>query len=532
VDTTEKALKIGQIAVTGSFQLFVGKAASTVIMAIGTIFLARLMLPAEYGLYSVSLIPALMIGLFQDWGVGSAMTKYIAQYRTENKYDDVYNAITIGIIFKITMGLALSLLCLLLAGFIASTIFQRPESRSLISIASFAIFSESLLIASQSNFIGFERMELNSLTMICQSVIKGTASPLLVLLGYGALGAVLGYTFSSLTGGIIGLVIFYLLVFRSLKRTDTRRSDISKTLKTMLRFGVPLSMSSILGGFLMQFFGFMMAFFCNDVMIGNYQVATNFAVILTFLTFPIVTVLFPAFAKLDLRSEQPLLQAVFMSSVKYAAMLLVPSTMAAMVLSKPMVNTLFGERWVYAPFFLALYIINNLLVLFGSFVLGSLLAGLGETKMLMKLSILTLSSGVLLAFLLIPTYGIVGVILGNLLAGLPSTFWGLHWIWKHYQVKADFHSSTKICIASIIPAITTYFSLNFLNTAEWIRLLIGGIIFLTIYILTAPMIGAISQSDINNLRAMFSSLGIISRLIEIPLKLVEKTARKALHKPR
>jgi O-antigen/teichoic acid export membrane protein len=292
----------------------------------------------------------------------------------------------------------------------------------------------------------------------------------------------------------------------------------------MLHYGVPLSISSILGGFRIQFYSFMMAFFCSDIMIGNYQAATNFAVLLTFFTFPIATVLFPAFSKLDPQNEHQLLKNVFTSSIKYTVLLLIPATMAVMVLSKPMISTLFGEKWVYAPFFLTLYVISNLFAVFGSLSMGSFLAGLGETKMLMKLSLLTLSIGLPLAFLLIPTLGITGVILGSIFAGLPSMFLGLHWIWKRYEVKADFKSSTKTFIASAIAAITTYSFLTFINAADWITLITGGIIFLATYILVAPIIGAINQGDINNLRAMLSGLGIISKLINIPLALAERVA--------
>jgi O-antigen/teichoic acid export membrane protein len=466
-----------------------------------------------------------MIILFRDWGVNSAVTKYTAHFRAENKDEDIRAIIAAGLIFEVTTGLALSFLSLFLANFIALTIFHRPESATLIAIASFTIISGSLLTAAQSAFVGFERMELNSLTTICQAIVKSATSPLLVFLGYGALGAVLGYTISFLAAGVIGLAILYFFLFKNLKRQSTQGSSLSKTLRKMLRYGVPLSISSILGGFSAQFYGFMMAFYCTDTMIGNYQAATQFAVLLTFFTIPISTVLFPAFSKVNPQNEDKLLQTVFMSSVKYAAVLLVPATMAMIVLSKPMISTLFGEKWVYAPFFLALYVIGNLFAIFGNLSLGNLLAGLGETKMLMKLSLLTLSLGIPLAFQLIPTLGIVGVILTSLSAGLPSMFCGLYWIWKRYDVKVDFQSSTKIFIASAIAAIITYLSLNFLNIAEWMRLITGGVIFLGVYVLTAPAIGAINQNDINNLRTMLSGLGIISKLINIPLSVAEKVTQ-------
>jgi O-antigen/teichoic acid export membrane protein len=517
----EKALKMGRSSAAGSFQLFTGTAISTVIMAVGTIILARLLMPDEYGLYSIVLIPSLTISLFRDWGVDSAMTRYIAHLRAANKDEKIRDIITAGVVFEFTTGLAMSFFSLLLAGFIASTVFRRPESASLISIASMAIFSGSLLRASLSSFIGFERMEFNSFTMICQATVKSVLSPLLVFLGFGVLGAVLGYTFSFLVAGVISLLVLYFLLFRNLKR-DSHQLRILETLREMLRYGAPLSVSSILEGFFVQFYGFMMAFFSSNILIGNYHAAKNFAVILTFFTFPISTVLFPAFAKLDSRKEQELLKTVFASSVKYTALLLVPATIAVMVLSKPMINSLFGEQYVYAPLFLTLYVIGNLFAVFGSLSMVSFLRGVGETKMLMKLSILTLSCGLPLAFILIPILGIVGVILGNLLAGLPSMIWGLHWIWKQYEAKADFKSSARILIASVIAAVTGYLSISLVDVSDWIELTAGGIIFLAIYIIAATIIGAISHKDIDNLKTVSSGLGFISTLMNIPLVLVEK----------
>ena len=482
---------MGKVSATGSFQLFIGKAASTIILAVGSIILARLMTPAEYGLYAIALIPSTTISLFRDWGIGQAMAKYIAHYKAIDKDENIHDIITAGLIFRITIGLILSLLSLFLASFIATTIFNRPETTFLISIASIAIISESVLTAAQSNFTGFERMELTSFTLICESIIKSIAGPLLVLVGYGALGAVLGYTLSFLISGIIGIILLYFLLFKNLKKSSSHLTDKIKILKKMLHYGVPLSLSAIMGSFLYQFYAFLMAFYCNDVMIGNYQIAVNFAMFITFFTYPIATVLFPAFSKLDPKRELQLLRTVFSSAVKYAALFLVPATMVTLVLSESVVGTVYGQKWVHAPLFLSLYVIQNLFVLIGGLIVHSFLEGVGETKILLKLSLLKLSLGIPLAFILIPTYGIVGVILGTFFADIPYQFFGLHWLWKHYNTKPDFKISAKILITAAIASIATYLSLNILVTAEWIKLLIGCTIFLTVYILTAPILSLI-----------------------------------------
>jgi O-antigen/teichoic acid export membrane protein len=192
-----------------------------------------------------------------------------------------------------------------------------------------------------------------------------------------------------------------------------------------------------------------------------------------------------------------------------------------------MISTLFGEKYVYAPFFLTLSVISNLFVVLGTLSLNSFLAGLGETKIAMKQGILTLSIGIPLGFFLIPMLGILGLILATHLASLLSMFWGLYWIWKHYEARADFKSSAKILLASTIATFATHLLLSFFNTVAWVRLIAGGAVFLAVYILTAPMIGAITQTDIGNLRTMLSGLGIISRMLTGPLVLVEKVARHA-----
>jgi O-antigen/teichoic acid export membrane protein len=523
--TVKKALEMGKTSATGSFRLLIGVALSTIIMAVGTLILGWLLSSDELGLYAIVLVPSLTINLFRDWGINSAITKYIANFRVSNREEEMHDFIVAGLIFEVASGIALSFLSLFLASFIATTFFNRPESASYIAIISISIISGSLLAAAQAGFVGFERMGLNSFTLICQAVAKTATSPLLVVLGYGVLGPVIGYTLGFIVAGIIGLATFYLILLRPLRKKRTKNSNIKKTLKIMLRYGVPLSIGSILTGILAQVYSFIVIPLTSNDMYGNYTVALFFSVLLTFLTVPISTVLFPAFAKLDGQNEQELVKKIFTSSAKYASMLLVPATMAMMVLSSPMIGTLYGGKYPYGPFFLTLYIIGNLFVVFGSISSGGLLSGLGETTILMIQSIITLAIGLPLGVILIQMFGITGLIIASVVAGVPSMFWGLYWIWKHYKAKADFASSAKILAASAIAAVLAYLPTVFLHTANWTRLIIGLIIFLAAYIFGAPLIGAVSLSDINNLRAMFSSMSIISKIINIPLRAAEKAAQ-------
>jgi O-antigen/teichoic acid export membrane protein len=533
----EKAFQMGKTSATGSFQLFIGVAVSTVIMAVGAIILGNILHESGYGLYAITLTPALMISLFTDWGVGSAMTKYIASLKLENKDPEIRDIIVTGITFEITAGLILTIVSLLSANFIATTIYHRPESAPLISIISITIFGGSLLTVSQASFIGFENMRLSSFTLICQAIVKTAVGLALVILGYGVIGASLGYAAGSLFGGVIGIATLYFAVFRKLRKTGNKRSGLrermrglcdtlKRSLKIMLKYGVPLSISTILAGILAQTYGLAMASFVSDnAVLGNYSTATNFAVIMTFLSYPIVTVLFPVFAKLDPKNEHELVRNIFASSVKYTSLVLVPATMAMMVLSKPIISTLYGEtRFVTAPFFLTLLIVGDLLAIFGSLSLGSFFSGIGETRMAMKLGILTTAFGLPLGLVLIPRYGVLGAIVGNIVSGIPSMISGLYWIWKRCEAKADFQSSARILAASAIAAAAAYLPTSLFNMANWIKLIMGLVILLTVYVVSAPLIGAVSVTDINNLRTMLSGLGILTKIVNLPLNAAEKVA--------
>lgn len=522
---------MGKTSARGSFLLFVGQITSTVILAIGTILLQVVISEQAYGLYAISLIPATTILLFQELGVGPALVRHCAKCKSVNNVSATREAIIAGLSFEVATGLALTILSLLLANLTASVI-GRPESAFLIAVASVIILFTALLTTSKSTFIGFERMDLYVVVVTCQTATQCAISLLLVSQGYGALGALLGYISGCIAGGATSIGLLYFKILRRLKNTGKERDSLFRTLRPLLTFGFPLAVGSILAGLLAQFYSFTMAIFVKDAaIIGNYKTATNFATLLAFFSTPISTVLFPAFSKIDPKNEKEILRTVFKSAVKYTAMLIVPATLAMMVLSQTLISTIYGGKWLIAPYFLTLYVTINILTIFGNLAAFSLLTAAGKTRLLVRLYALSLFIGIPLALFIVPTFGIPGLILVNIVGGLPSMSIAVYWVWRHYEVVLDFRESIKILSSAVMSAGLTYFALSIITTSEWIRLALGVITFVSAYLILAPAIGAINQDDTNNLRAMFSNLWVLSKLIEIPLVMVETVLQKKWQKP-
>ena len=522
-ESSDKVIDMGKTSATGGFHLFLGRIISTVILAIGTIIVGRYISEGDYGLYTVALIPATTLLLFSDWGIGSALTKYCANYRASKREGELRPIIVSGLTFVILTGLSLTLISLLAANLIAS-LFGKPESAFLIAVSSITIFSAALSAFSISVIVGFERMGISSIVMVVSATVQGLCAPLLVYLGFGAFGAVVGATVASVASGITGIAMLYFFILRKLPLGTMGKIKIFQTLKPLLIYGIPISMVGLLEGLANQVDNLMMAAFANLSAIGNFTVANNFTILLTFFIFPLQTVLFPAFSKLDPLRDKEFLKTVFTSSVKYSSLFMVPATIALMVLSAPMVNTLYGERWLQAPLFLSLFVVGHLVVLIGSLSCNRLLYAMGETKILLKLSFLTLCIGVPLAFLLVPAFGVVGAIIsGTLIAPSFSLCISIYWIWKHYETKVSFRNSARILLASIFAGLTTYLFLNTFDASSWIMLTTGALLFLFVYLFSIPLVGAMNKMDIKNLRVMFSEIGIASKLLEIPLVLIEES---------
>ena len=521
-----ETLNMAKVSAKGVFNLFWGLTTSSLISAIGVIIVARLLSPSEYGLVTIALMAPTLVMLFRDWGINSAMIKYIAQYRSENRTARVRSIIASGTLFELTLGIALSITSFSLSGFMATSIFHRPEIKPLIEIASLIILASAVITSAQSTFTGFEKMQYSSLTMIAQSTLKTLLAPTLVILGYGALGVILGQTVALIITSASTTLMVYMKFYKKINNKDDALR-LTENMKVMLKYGLPLSASTILGGTLTQIYSFLTAIYCTNTMIGNYQAALNFSVLITFFATPITTVLFPAFSKINPEKNMETLRNVFQLSVKYAAFLVVPVASATIALSKPLVFTLFGEKYVHAPLFLALTAVGYLYTAFGSLSLGNLLNGQGKTKTTMKLTLITIATGLPLSLILIPKLGIIGLLITNLAAGIPSLTIGLWWIKRTYGTSIHWKSSTKILSASATAAAIAYAITSQLNLPNWITLIIGATAFLTTYTTTAPLIGAINRTDVKNIKEMLEELKPIANLFSPLLNIIEKLTLNA-----
>jgi O-antigen/teichoic acid export membrane protein len=515
-----KAAKMAKVSVKGGFHLLWGLVASTVISSVGTIFIGNLLGDENYGLYTIALAAPNLISLFRDWGINVAMIKYTAQYNSEDKAAKIRGIFTAGILFETILGLILSAVAFTLSGLLAQ-LYRLPNITPLIQIASFTILTSALLSTAQAAFTGMERMELNSITLIIQSTIKTAVVLTLVILGFGPLGAVIGFSVAILIAGIIAVLLMWAL-YKNLPKPTNNTLETKNTIKTMFNYGLPLSIASIIATFQTTFYTFILPIFVAPGLYGNYVIANTFVVLITFFAAPVSTMLFPAFSKLDPQKDKETLKNVFQFSIKYASLLVVPAAAIVITLSRPGISILFPDRFPAAPLFLALLAINYLYTALGSLSIGNLINGQGQTKFNLKLSLITFAIGFPLSILLISQFGVLGLIITTLTAGIPSLIIALRWLKKQYDVTVDWASSAKILLSGATASAITYALITQLAFSNLTALIVGAIVFLLTFIIAIVLTRAITKSDIDNMRNTITVLGPLARIANFFLNIIEK----------
>jgi O-antigen/teichoic acid export membrane protein len=510
---TNKLTAIAQDSARGGFFLFAGNTSQLLIVAIGSIIIARLLGPDSYGLYSLALVvPSIFLGLI-DFGVNSALTRFSAKLKAEGNFALVAGLLKSGMIFKVLTGVAMSSICLIFSDTFAAYLLNRPELGSLVQLTAVVILFQSVFNALNSSFTGIDRMEGNAVTMNVQAVMKTILSPALIFAGFTVAGALLGHIVSYAVASLVG-TLFFITYYKALSAGASVKK-FTGNIKLLLGYGFPLYTSSLLALVQGQYQTIILAFFVSNTVIGNFTIAVTLSALLNVLLFPIGA-LFPAFSKLNADDDE--MRWLFRMSTKYTALLVIPATVLVGFLANDLILTLYGSSYGLAPAFFQLYILNFLLTGVGSAVIGYLFNGVGMTTTVFKYSLVNLIMFLPLAPILAMLYGVVGLIAAFLVSNGCSLGYALFIAYKKMGVRLDVKASLKIYLASFLSVLPIILLIELFPLNGIFSLAVCFPLFLFMYLVLLPLTGAINLSDVKNFQAMFEKVKLAWLLLKYVLK--------------
>jgi lipopolysaccharide exporter len=293
-----------------------------------SIILARLLLPADFGVVGMALVAASFISIWTEIGIAPALI-----HRQETDPDAYHTAWLISA----GRGFLLCAVMYLSAGLIA-LFFKTPELAPIVRVMSITFIGYGLVSIGQVTLrrdLEFRKLAYVELGSEVLSLIAAVAAALALRSAWALVVAVLVKVFAALVGSY--LVYPYRPRWRYVK----------KAANEIVGYGRYILGSSVVNYLLTQGDNLTVGRMLGATELGYYGMGYNLANLpSTSITGVIGQVAFPAYAKLQ-HDAQALLRA-YLSILKVTAALAVPAMSGIVVLAPDLVRVLYGPKWIPA----------------------------------------------------------------------------------------------------------------------------------------------------------------------------------------
>ena len=499
-------MDIAKRSVRGSIILFVSNFAATAISAVTVILIARLLGPTGYGDYSLALVVPNILQLFIGFGALPAVVRYAAYYTSIGRVEEAKRFTMNVMIFLFMTGTVLTVITFFLAGSLSTFILGRPDLGPYVELTSVAVLGTTVLQAASTSAIGWNWMALSGFTTALQAILKLALAPLLVLIGLGVTGALVGHLASFFLAGTIGLAILYLGKLRGFGGLGSFAADV----KQMNSYGIPAYAGSVLSGLAINFVLVILAHIASSAVYGYYQAASNFTTPITLLASAMISSLFPAFASIDgLKGD---VNSAFRHAYRFVAFFLTPVSLFVVAAAGPLVTSLLGASYGPSVPYLQLLALASLPIAFGYSVHPAFFNGFGRTRLTFVLYLTSSGAIFVAAPLLSETYslGVDGLIYATFLSYFVAWAVGTYLAFRFLHAALDILSTAKILLVSA----ASYLAVIVFPTTSHpvLNLAADIVVFFGIYLTLAPLITAISKSDVDLVEVTLSQPAFIGKI--------------------
>jgi PST family polysaccharide transporter len=313
------------VAASWEFGSVIGQAAMQ--LAVMTI-LARLIPPAEFGLYAIVNTSIVLISLVAEIGVGTAVVqrKMLSDGFLHTAF---LTSIGLGLLGTVATWLASPLI----AGF-----FKQPGVVPMVRAAGFALFITGYVVVAQSLL---ER-ELLYKKLAVINVVS-------YVIGYGCVGTVLALmrvgawaiVFASLSQNLIRA----LMLMRMTKRKTVKARAFSKVdFKEILRFCTGVSIGKIFNSLAQQIDFLVVGRIMGAIPLGLYQMGNQIMDLpRRFLVGVIDRVMYSAFTRIQ--DDEARTRRAYVQSLELANVVLVPLAAFMIIIAPEAVALVLGNKW-------------------------------------------------------------------------------------------------------------------------------------------------------------------------------------------
>ncbi|MEM2282320.1 MAG: flippase [Candidatus Hadarchaeales archaeon] len=310
------------------------------------IFLARSLMPSDYGLFFALIGFLSFVALVGNLGLPTALTKYISEFWTKKQSERVRSCIYFALKIQsfLLVGMAVSLV--LLSNTIAVCVFKTPEASTMLKVMSVWLVVGCLFGTVQSAHQGFQNLGMVSLMGSLQAFgILLFALLFIGCLNFNVTGMAFACLFGSLTALIIGVIVLIRKYWIHLKGKPVSSESFAKG---FIWFSL-ISFIGIIGVTVLDNLDtLIIQLFRGAKEVGYYQVARPLFGVVGSVGGALGTALFPLTSELWAREERESLRRLLRYMLKISFSIILPTVFLFVAFPEIIIRLIFGDAYLPA----------------------------------------------------------------------------------------------------------------------------------------------------------------------------------------
>ena len=276
--------------VSGALWTFSGTAFAKLMGLLSGILCAHILGKSEYGELGMIRSTVGMFTILGTAGLGLMATKYISQYKSDDKLK-VASIYTLTSKFAVLTGMIVTALILLLAPVIAENTLHASHLTNSIRVASVMLFISVINGAQNGTLYGFEDYKSIAINTFIGSLFESC----LMLLGaklYGVFGALLGFG----SGYVVLYVLNKLSIGKCFSKYGiklTKESLQKQDIKLLFSFSLPALLSSLLVAPTIWLIKTMLVRSDGFDELANFEAADYWKTLILYIPYAIGTIILP-----------------------------------------------------------------------------------------------------------------------------------------------------------------------------------------------------------------------------------------------
>lgn len=432
----------------------IGEISFKVLGYITSIVITRTVGPAIFGIFILANIITNIGHIFSSLGLGEGLLRFVAFYKGREDIPRLKGMIIFSTKVVFLLSLFLTMVIFYSSDLIANRLFHNPEVGGALKILIISI-----------PFLAIGGLWLNSIQSfqiikyqvyiqkIYQPVIRLISLVIFFLLGLKLVGILLAGIISAFVGAIFA---FYYLkkIFPIHRRLPVPVYEKRK----IINFSMPLYFNQFLNLIILSIGFLMLGYFRTSVEVGIYAAATKVAVLVALPLASFNTIFAPMISEFYSRNEMSKLEGLFKIVTKWIFVLSLPVFLLFILFAQPIMG-IFGGGFVAGALVL-IVLGGGELINAGVGSVGYILMMTGRSKIILLNSSILCALNILLNYMLIPRYGIIGA---GIATGLSIALINIlrlaevYYFLKIHPYKLTF---LKPCVAGFL----SFFLINLITT--------------------------------------------------------------------